>query len=55
MKKNRISLEEFLNEISLVADVEEAKDNKDVITTLKLPPTKTFLANKYKNQSVWDS
>lgn len=27
------------------------KYNKDVITTLKLPPTKTFLANKYKNQT----
>lgn len=35
-----VSLEEFLNEISLVADVEEAKDNKDVITMMTVHAAK---------------
>ena len=35
-----VSLEDFLNEISLVADVEEAKDNKDVVTMMTVHAAK---------------
>lgn len=35
-----ISLEDFLNEISLVSDIEEAKDNKDVVTMMTVHAAK---------------
>ena len=35
-----VSLEDFLNEISLVSDIEEAKDNKDVITLMTVHAAK---------------
>ena len=35
-----ISLEDFLNEISLVSDVEEIKDNKDVVTMMTVHSAK---------------
>ena len=35
-----ISLEDFLNEISLVSDVEEIKDNKDVVTMMTIHSAK---------------
>lgn len=35
-----VSLEDFLNEISLVADVEEVKDNKDVVTMMTVHAAK---------------
>lgn len=35
-----VSLEDFLNEISLVSDVEEAKDNKDVATLMTVHAAK---------------
>lgn len=35
-----ISLEDFLNEISLVSDIEESKDNKDVVTMMTVHAAK---------------
>ena len=35
-----VSLEDFLNEISLVSDVEEVKDNKDVVTLMTIHAAK---------------
>ena len=35
-----VSLEDFLNEISLVSDVEEARDNKDVVTMMTVHAAK---------------
>lgn len=35
-----VSLEDFLNEISLVSDIEEAKDNKDIVTMMTVHAAK---------------
>ena len=35
-----VSLEDFLNEISLVSDIEEARDNKDVVTMMTVHAAK---------------